>query len=51
VADKFITNDPGTKRGEDFIYTADNLMLSIADWNKKESLANGPKTGLVLYKN
>jgi hypothetical protein len=51
VGDKFITNDPGTRRGADFIYTETNLMYSIADWNKKESLANGPKVGLVLYNN
>ena len=47
---KFITNDPGTRLGADFIYTYENLMYSIADWNQKESLAVGPKIGLVLYK-
>lgn len=31
--DKFITNDPGTKRGKDYIYDIDKLMSAIHDWN------------------
>jgi ribosomal silencing factor RsfS len=46
----FITNDPGTKRGEDFVYTSENLFSAIADWNQKESLATGPQIGLVIIK-
>lgn len=30
---EFITNDPGTQFGENFLYTYDNLMDSIHDWN------------------
>ncbi len=48
VEDKFITNDPGTRKGADFIYTVDNLMYSIADWNEKEHQASGAKRALVL---
>jgi len=50
VGDKFITNDPGTKRGADFIYTEENLLAAIADWDKEKALTVGPKVGLILYK-
>ncbi|OIO48240.1 MAG: hypothetical protein AUJ34_03515 [Parcubacteria group bacterium CG1_02_41_12] len=29
---KFITNDPGTKRGEAFLYSYDDLLNAIHDW-------------------
>ncbi len=29
---KFITNDPGTRLGANFLYTYDNLMNAIHDW-------------------
>ena len=48
----FITNDPGTKRGENFIYSIDNLLLSLADWDIKKAYPNeGLKTGLVILAN
>ena len=47
----FITNDPGTKRGADFIYSSENLLDSISEWNQKESRTTGPKIGLVLIPN
>lgn len=47
---KFITNDPGTSHGENFLYSYDNMMYSIADWDKKNSSATGPKRALILYK-
>jgi len=50
VDDKFITNDPGTRNGADFIYTEENLLSAIADWDSKKALAVGPKVALVLYK-
>jgi hypothetical protein len=31
--DSFITNDPGTQFGENFVYTYDELMNAIHDWN------------------
>lgn len=49
VDDKFITNDPGTRLGADFVYTAENLLESIADWNQKESRSTGPKNGLIIF--
>ena len=48
VDDKFITNDPGTRNGADFVYTEANLMNSIADWDKEKALTIGPKIGLIL---
>jgi len=46
----FITNDPGTWRGADFIYSYENMMASIMDWDTKKASATGPKQGLVLLK-
>ena len=46
----FVTNDPGTRKGANFIYTSENLFASIAEWNQKESLATGPQIGLVIIK-
>ena len=31
--DSFITNDPGTRKGENFLYHFQDLMNSIHDWN------------------
>lgn len=50
VDDKFITNDPGTRLGADFIYTQANLLESIADWDTKEAASSGPKRALILYR-
>lgn len=51
VGDKFITNDPGTKRGADFIYTEENLLDSIHDWDASRQAAEGPRRGLLIYEN
>ncbi|MDP2812392.1 MAG: C39 family peptidase [bacterium] len=45
----FITNDPGTRLGHNFIYTFKNMLYSIADWDAKTGQATGPKRALVLY--
>ena len=29
----WITNDPGTRKGEDFLYTSTGLTNAIRDWN------------------
>ena len=50
VDGNFITNDPGTWRGADFIYSYENMMASIMDWDTKKASATGPKQGLVLLK-
>lgn len=47
---KIITNDPGTRMGENFLYDYDSIIYAIADWDKKSSSATGPKRGLILYK-
>lgn len=49
VDDKFITNDPGTRLGANFIYTSENLLDSIADWNALTKKADGPKIGIIIF--
>ncbi|MDD5749816.1 MAG: C39 family peptidase [Patescibacteria group bacterium] len=48
LGDNFITNDPGTRRGADFVYSSANLMSSIFDWDKNKGQTIGPKRALVL---
>lgn len=36
----FITNDPGTRRGEQFLYTYETIMNAAGDWNHGDP-ANG----------
>lgn len=43
----FITNDPGTRRGADFIYKADVVMNALHDWNNGDVNA-GEKVVLVV---
>lgn len=43
----FITNDPGTKRGADYVYDADVLMSAIRDWTGKAP--DGKVVGLILH--
>lgn len=45
----FITNDPGTRNGEDFRYSYDTIMNVIHDWNgSKETIQQGPRAILVI---
>jgi len=44
----FITNDPGTKRGEDFLYSYEVLMNAMHDWDENNIL-NGAKKIIVVY--
>ena len=51
----FYTNDPGTRNGENFFYTYENLMDSIHDWNGGDVTADPwvtkspfPETGSVF---
>ncbi|MFA5777115.1 MAG: C39 family peptidase [Parcubacteria group bacterium] len=46
-AQGFITNDPGTRLGEGFRYSFDDLLKSIHDWDSKNIL-NGGKDYLVF---
>lgn len=44
-----VTNDPGTKRGMNFRYTADVILDAIHDWNgRKEDIGGGRKAVLVV---
>lgn len=40
--DQFITNDPGTKRGNNYAYDIDVIMSAMGDWNDGDP-ANGAK--------
>ncbi len=49
--DGFITNEPGTKRGENYWYSTDIFMNALHDWTGvKEEIATGAKTALVVEK-
>lgn len=43
----FITNDPGTRRGADFVYPADQLLDAVGDYNQGDP-ANGETVMLVV---
>jgi len=45
---KFITNDPGTRRGADFTYTFDKLLSAVHDWNDGDIL-NGRKVMIIVF--
>jgi hypothetical protein len=47
--DGFITNDPGTRRGEGFRYSFANLMDAMHDWSgNKATITSGAKAVLVF---
>jgi len=45
--DKFITNDPGTKRGEEFVYKYEDLLNAVHDWNGGD-VETGRKVMIVI---
>lgn len=45
--DSFITNDPGTRFGENFMYKYDDIMNAIHDWNEGD-VKNGKPAVLVV---
>lgn len=45
--DHFITNDPGTRKGENFLYTYRGLLDATHDWNGGD-VPNGEKVMLVI---
>lgn len=51
TATKFITNDPGTRNGADYVYTYQTLMDSIHDWNYGAEIRQGAKRIIVIYPN
>ncbi len=44
---KFITNDPGTRRGADFVYQPKVLMNAMHDWNGGD-VERGPRVVIVV---
>lgn len=48
--DKFITNDPGTRRGADYLYNYQIVMDAIHDWNGGD-VQNGRKVMIVIHPN
>lgn len=47
TADTFITNDPGTRRGADFVYPIENVMTAMGDWNDGDP-ESGRKVMIVV---
>jgi hypothetical protein len=45
---QFIVNDPGTYRGEAYLYDVDTLMNAMHDWNNGEEITQGRKVVIVL---
>ncbi|MFH1712272.1 MAG: C39 family peptidase [Patescibacteria group bacterium] len=43
--DMFITNDPGTRSGENYVYDIDVVMAAMGDWNNGDP-ANGDKVAI-----
>ena len=47
--DLIITNDPGTRKGENYVYDSDILWNAIADWDEKTKSPNQSiKIGILL---
>lgn len=46
---QFIVNDPGTKRGNAFLYSFDTIMNAIHDWNGEADILEGKKLVLILH--
>ena len=45
--DKFITNDPGTRNGANYVYDIDVVMNAIGDWNNGDP-ENGAKRAIFV---
>lgn len=45
--DNFITNDPGTRRGADFVYSVDTVMSAIVDYDG-DTPGTGKKAIIIL---
>lgn len=46
---KFIVNDPGTKRGKEYLYSFETVMNAMHDWNKNGDIVQGRKAILILH--
>lgn len=51
TATKFITNDPGTRNGADYVYSYQTLMNAMHDWNNGAEIRQGAKRVIVIYPN
>ena len=45
---KFVTNDPGTRRGADYVYSEATIMNAAHDWNHGE-VSSGRRAMIVVY--
>lgn len=45
---KFIVNDPGTRRGADFVYEEATLMNALHDWPEDENITEGRKAVIIV---
>ncbi len=45
---QFITNDPGTRRGDSYVYSIDTVMAAMHDWNGGD-VENGKKVVIAMY--
>ncbi len=45
---KFITNDPGTRHGADYLYTENTIMNAIHDWPGNENIEQGEKVVIII---
>lgn len=45
---KFITNDPGTRRGADFLYDQNVIMEAMHDWRSDRNIDLGKKVILIV---
>lgn len=50
TADTFITNDVGTRKGENYVYDIDVVMTAMHDWNGGD-VDNGRQAIVVAYPN
>ncbi len=49
TGDYFVTNDPGTKRGQQYTYRAETLLNAIHDWTGvKEDIRAGKRAMVIL---
>ena len=46
---KFITNDPGTKRGADYLYDPQVILNAMHEWNSGD-VEHGRKMAIVVEK-
>lgn len=46
---QFITNDPGTRKGEAYLYDFDTILYAMHDWNGGEEITEGKKVIIVIY--